>query len=63
MRHALRVKCPRCDALQIIFNRTPFIDSCGFEKYSIECKQCRASLVAIVDPADDKLLVTETIEE
>jgi ribosomal protein S27E len=63
MRHALRVKCPRCNASQIIFNLTPFIDSCGFEKYSIECKHCGASLVAIVDPADDKLLVTESIEE
>jgi len=63
MRHSYCVKCPRCDALQIIFSRTPFIDSCGFEKYSIECKQCRASLVAIIDPADDKLLLTESNDE
>jgi hypothetical protein len=52
--------CPRCDAA-LIFLRSakPHFDSCGFESYSLECKECGAELAGIVDPCDDALLLTE----
>jgi predicted nucleic acid-binding Zn ribbon protein len=54
------VECPRCTTrLKIIRRRVPLIDSCGFESYSFECDGCGARLVGIVDPFDDKLLVSE----
>ena len=31
------------------------MDSCGFESYSLECEQCGAQLVGIIDPMDDQL--------
>lgn len=54
------VACPKCDA-QLTFCRSQSsqIDSCGFESYSLECKECRARLVGIVDPDDEKLLLSE----
>jgi ribosomal protein S27E len=58
-RRAHAVKCPSCDARQIIFERIPLIDCCGFQSYTVECKHCGASLVGIIDPADDQLLVTQ----
>jgi RNase P subunit RPR2 len=52
--------CPRCDAT-LIFLRSakPHFDSCGFESYSLECKECGAHLAGIIDPCDDELLLTE----
>ncbi len=58
VRHTRSIKCPRCDALQIFSSRTALIDSCGFETYTLKCKPCGASLFALVDPADDQLLLT-----
>ena len=52
--------CPACIA-QIVFRRgrTSQIDKCGFESYSVECRECAARLVAIIDPYDDELLLSE----
>jgi len=36
----------------------PQIDECGFESYSLQCRACGSALVGIVDPLDDKLLLT-----
>jgi hypothetical protein len=35
---------------------TPRIDACGFESYSLECKECGAPLAGIIDPYDEALL-------
>ena len=54
------VECPKCAArLTIIRRPVPFIESCGFESYSFECDGCGARVVGIVDPFDNKLLVSE----
>ena len=36
----------------------PHIDECGFESYSLKCRVCGSALVGIVDPADNKILLT-----
>jgi hypothetical protein len=53
------VNCPKCGA-QLALHRSnaPRIDSAGFESYSFECK-CGRSLRGIIDPYDDKLLLTD----
>lgn len=53
------VDCPRC-AARLTFGRShvPLIDSCGFESYSLKCEQCGAALVGIIDPSDDRLLIS-----
>jgi hypothetical protein len=54
------VACPHC-RLTFRFYRSssPHIDECGFESYSLECPRCDAPLRGIIDPADDKLLLSE----
>ena len=54
------VACPKCSA-RVFFHRsgTPRFDACGFESYSFDCQQCGAELGGIVDPSDDRLLITE----
>ena len=54
-----KVACPKCDA-SLMFYRSdkPHIDECGFESYSLKCRACGSSLVGIIDPADDALLLT-----
>lgn len=37
----------------------PEIDSCGFESYRFECRECGAHIAGIIDPADDTLLLSE----
>ncbi len=56
------IACPLCGA-GIAFDRSPIphIDECGFESYRFECRQCGAPLACIVDPADDSLLLSETV--
>jgi RNase P subunit RPR2 len=56
-----KVACPKCDA-SLIFYRSeqPHIDECGFESYSLTCRSCGSTLVGIIDPIDDTLLVTAT---
>ncbi len=52
--------CPRCDApLMFLRSAKPHFDCCGFESYSLECKECGAHLAGIIDPCDDALLLTE----
>ena len=54
-----KVACPKCDAsLRFYRSDKPHIDECGFESYSLKCRACGSSLVGIIDPADDKLLLT-----
>ncbi len=55
------VACPKC-AAQFTFYRSsmPEMDECGFEHYRLECELCETTLVGIVDPADDKLLLSAT---
>jgi hypothetical protein len=54
------IVCPACTA-QVIFcrSRTPHIDRCGFESYSLECHECGAELAGIIDPYDEELLLSE----
>ncbi len=54
------IGCPKCTA-QLMFyrSRTPRIDACGFESYSVECKECGVPFAGIVDPFDDTLLLSE----
>jgi hypothetical protein len=53
------IACPKCDAQLLFFrSRTPRIDSCGFESYRLECKQCAAALAGIIDPSDETLLLS-----
>jgi hypothetical protein len=54
-----KVACPKCDAvLKFYRSDKPHIDECGFESYSLRCRACGLMLVGIIDPADDKLLLT-----
>ena len=54
-----KVACPKCDAsLKFYRSDKPHIDECGFESYSLKCRACGSMLVGIIDPADDKLLLT-----
>ena len=52
--------CPRCDAaLMFLRSAKPHFDSCGFESYSLECKECGVPLAGIIDPFDETLLLTQ----
>jgi DNA-directed RNA polymerase subunit RPC12/RpoP len=55
------IECPRC-AARLTFGEAsvPLIDSCGFESYSLKCEQCGAELVGIIDPFDDRLLISQS---
>jgi hypothetical protein len=54
-----KVVCPKCDAsLKFYRSDKPHIDECGFESYSLKCRACGLMLIGIIDPADDKLLLT-----
>jgi hypothetical protein len=54
-----KIACPKCDA-SLTFYRSdkPHIDECGFESYSLNCRGCGSTLVGIIDPVDDRLLLT-----
>jgi hypothetical protein len=55
----LEIKCPRCNADSLFHGANfPRFDSSGFESYSTRCRRCRACLVGIIDPLDDKLLLS-----
>jgi hypothetical protein len=51
--------CPACQA-RLTYRRSALarIDACGFESYALDCGGCGATLVGIIDPLDDALLVT-----
>jgi ribosomal protein S27AE len=54
-----KAACPRCTASLTVFgSEPPYIDECGFESYRLKCGACGSALVGIIDPTDDKLLVT-----
>jgi len=54
-----KVACPKCSAsLKFYRSDKPHIDECGFESYSLNCGACGSTLVGIVDPVDDRLLLT-----
>ena len=54
-----KVACPKCSvSLKFYRSDKPHIDECGFESYSLRCRACGSMLVGIIDPADDKLLLT-----
>ena len=54
-----KVACPKCSvSLKFYRSDKPHIDECGFESYSLRCSACGSMLVGIIDPADDKLLLT-----
>ena len=54
-----KVACPKCDIpLRFYRSDRPHIDECGFESYSLKCRGCGSTLVGIVDPIDDRLLLT-----
>jgi hypothetical protein len=54
-----KIACPKCDPMfQFYASDGPFIDGCGFESYSLICKVCGLTYVGIIDPRDDKLLLT-----
>lgn len=36
----------------------PHIDECGFESYSLKCKECGTPLSGIIDPADELLVLS-----
>jgi RNase P subunit RPR2 len=54
-----KAACPNCAAaLMIQRSDRAQIDECGFESYSLQCRACGSALVGIVDPLDDRLLLT-----
>jgi hypothetical protein len=54
-----KVACPKYDAsLKFYRSDKPHIDECGFESYSLKCRACGLMLIGIIDPADEKLLLT-----
>jgi hypothetical protein len=54
------VACPKCHAkFRFYRSASPHIDESGFESYRIECVGCEALLIGIIDPADNKLLLSE----
>ena len=54
------IACPKCAAqLRFCRSHNPRIDACGFESYSLECKECGVPFAGIVDPFDDTLLLSE----
>ena len=51
--------CPNCKSGSKLLRATiPQIDSCGFESYFFQCETCTNSLAGIIDPMNDKLLVS-----
>jgi hypothetical protein len=58
------IACPKCDArFPFCRNSAPEIDSCGFENYRLECKECKTGLSGIIDPNDEELLLSKFADE
>jgi hypothetical protein len=54
------VACPKCHAkFRFYRSHSPEIDERGFESYSLECMRCDTRLMGILDPADNKLVLSE----
>ena len=57
-------ECPRCTGRFLFYrSRSALIDSCGFESYRLNCRECGVALAGIVDPCDEKLLLSELAGE
>jgi hypothetical protein len=51
--------CPQCKMPPTLpRSASAHIDECGFESYRFACRYCDTPLAAIVDPADDALLLS-----
>jgi hypothetical protein len=58
-RRAEVTACPACHARLTYRRSLPApLDACGFESYALDCPGCGATLAGVVDPLDDKLLLT-----
>jgi hypothetical protein len=56
--------CPKCNAvLNFCRSETPDFDSFGFESYRLDCHECGVALSAIIDPADDALIISECVPD
>jgi hypothetical protein len=54
-----KVARPKCGvSLKFYRSDKPHIDECGFESYSLNCMACGSTLVDVIDPVDDRLLLT-----
>jgi hypothetical protein len=54
------VACPKCHAkFRFYRSPSPLIDESGFENYRLECMRCDTRLRGIIDPADNKLVLSE----
>jgi hypothetical protein len=51
-----RQKCH--PTIEIYRSDSPYIDGAGFESYSMTCGKCGLTLVGVVDPRDDSLLLS-----
>jgi hypothetical protein len=59
----LEIECPKCKARSVFhIAKFPRIDSSGFEACSFQCRGCGASIVGIIDPFDNKLLLSVDAE-
>lgn len=52
------IECPKCCAAALRTKASPYFDHCGLETYELECLNCNAVLIGIVDPFDDALLLS-----
>jgi hypothetical protein len=57
-RAAIQVKCPNCAKVSTFLTPQPHIDTCGFKSYTFICDYCSSSLSGVVDPFDDRLLIS-----
>ena len=56
---AIAVTCPKCKTRSKFFRATiPQIDSCGFESYFFQCESCKSPLAGIIEPIEEKLVVS-----
>jgi len=59
VRRTTATSCPKCQSPIVLRRlRLPDIDSSGFESYFFKCNVCSAWLVGVVDPCDERLLMT-----
>src|SRR6516164_2172198 len=56
---AIVVACPKCKRSSIFARGPlPLIDRCGFEFHSFRCEWCASYLAGVIDPIDDKLVIS-----
>jgi hypothetical protein len=53
------VACPKCHAKFRFYRRlSPPINEHGFESYNLECMRCGASILGIIEPVDNELVLS-----